>query len=166
MFKHRDCEQVNLVHKNANTGSTQIQAFKDIIRHAIYPKDLARFSPGSMALAERTFNACQKNNCSREELIDLMLFYVECGSQLTIDYGDMDEDFYVALETIFEEVLKLIKEAGHSALSMYGNRLRAIARETAELGWGYGDQISDLIDLEFPGFSKNSCSYETTVNEQ
>jgi hypothetical protein len=141
----------NLVYTNQHTGTDKVRAFKDIIQRGMYPEDPCHFSPAAMAMGERTFNAIKKSAGTNSELADLMIFYVECGSQFTLDYGDMDEDFYCALEDIFEEILNLIKEdAGHNLLDIYKDRLLKIAQVTDGMGWGYGDQIQDLLSEAFP----------------
>jgi len=144
--------QINLVCENAFSGRADVRKMKDIIQGLLYPKNPEYFSPGAMMLAARTFANYGQSGGTVEEAIDLMLFYVECGTQFTCDYGDMDEDFYMALETVFEDSLKLIKKAGVDVFDQYKDRLRAIESATCDIGWGYGDQIEDLLNIEFPGF--------------
>lgn len=145
----------NLVDENFCSGNEKIKSFKAIIKESLYPNDPTYHSAGSMVIAERTFKAFTKSNGGIEGLIDLMLFYVECGSQFTLDYGDMDEPYYEALETIFEEMLLLLKE-NNSLMKMYQHRLYAILYETREMGWGYDDQLQDITDTHFPCFLKNN----------
>lgn len=145
-------KQVNLVHENATSGNTNVRRLKKMIKGFLYPKNPEHFSSGAMMLAARSFADYAKTGCTTEEEIDLMLFYVECGTQFTCDYGDIDEDFYLALETVFEDALKLIKKAGATVVALYAARLHAIVSVTSDMGWGYGDQIKELIDAEFPDF--------------
>ena len=137
----------NLVRSNGLSGTPKVQAFKAIIEEAFFNDN--HFSAGSMACAMRTFDALKKSDGTTKELIDLMLFYIECGSQFTIDYEDIDEDFYTNLEDTFEEVLGLIKE-NDSFLDVYKERLNAISQETHCVGWGYPDQIGELLADAFP----------------
>lgn len=152
----------SLVLKNNRSGSEQVKSFKAIIQESIYPDNPEYFSSGGMAIAVRTFDAYKKSNPNQDGLIDLMLFFVECGSQFTLDYGDMDEDFYTALEDVFEEILQLIKGSDATVLERYRTRLYAIEEEARDTGWGYGDQIQDLLDMHFPGFLKNKHTYTTS----
>ena len=145
--------RTNLVYHNAPSGTPKTVAFKKIILEGLYPEDPIHWSGASMALTMRTFEALKKSDGSANELIDLMLFYVECGTQFTSDYGDIDEDFYEQLETVFEDTLKLIKTVDPQ-LTIYKQRLEAIKATAHEVGWGYGDQIDDLLDMAFPGMFK------------
>jgi len=144
----------NLVHNNSCSGNEQVRAFKKIIEESVYPEHPEYSSVAGMAIAVRIFDAYKKSGGNQEGLIDLMLFFVECGSQFTIDYGDIDEDFYTVLEDVFEEVLVLIKKSNIEIFERYRERLYCIAEETREIGWGYGDQIRDLLIMNFPDFFK------------
>jgi hypothetical protein len=37
---------------------------------------------------------------------ELMTFFVECGNSLTVNYGDMDEAFYDALNSMYRRAIK------------------------------------------------------------
>ena len=137
-----------LIDVNLNTGSEQVQAFKAILKETLYED----FSEGSMAIGMRTIEAHKKSNADKVELIDLMLFFVECGSQFTLDFGDIDEDFYMTLETVFEDTLILIKNDSAVIFELYKDRLLMIEQKNRNMSWGYGDQIQDLLDENFPGF--------------
>ncbi len=73
----------NLVYNNISLGTDKVKSFKLIIQEACYPEEPIHFSAGSMACAMRTFEALKKNEGTQQELVDLMLFYVECGTQFT-----------------------------------------------------------------------------------
>lgn len=138
-----------LVESNIYTGSTKTQAFKKIVKKGFGFDKPENFSLGSMACAKQTFEALKENKGSTEELLDLMLFYVECGTQFTINFGDIDEDYYVDLEELFDEIILSIKK--HSLLETFKERLNAILHESQDVSCGYGDQISDLLFNTFPG---------------
>lgn len=149
----------HLVYNNARSGNEQVKSFKAIIQESVYPKNPEYFSSGGMAIAVRTFKAYERSGGDKEGLIDLMLFFVECGSQFTLDYGDMDEDFYVAIEDVFEEVLEMIKESEPEVFALFEPRLRAIEEEVRRLGWGYGEQVQDLLKMSFPNFFEKEASF-------
>ncbi len=62
----------------------------------------------------------------------------------------MDEKFYEVLETVFEDVLQLVKEYALKP-DLYKERFNALLEATQNVGWGYGDQIEMLLDAELPG---------------
>lgn len=83
--------------------------------------------------------------------IDLMLYYVECGTDFTLSYGDIDEPFYNSLETVFAQAITEIKKLSHSFTEHFIHRLHAIVKAAELIGWGYGDMLKALYeDAGFP----------------
>lgn len=140
----------NLVHNNNRSGNKQIVAFKELIQEALYPEEPMHYSYGSMAIAQRIFRTYETSGGDNTGLIDLKLFFVECGTQFTLDCGDIDEDFYTALEDAFQDALKVIKKTG--TLNVFKDRLRMIIQESQDTGYGYGDQLQDLMEMELSDF--------------
>ena len=80
--------------------------------------------------------------------IDLMLYYIECGTQFTIEYGDIDESFYNSLVAMFQKAIAEIKKISGDQLNLKGNfiyRLRQIVDAAKNIGWGYGDDVQILF---------------------
>lgn len=73
-----------------------------------------------------------------------MIYYVECGTEFTCAFGDIDETFYCSLESMFDDVLKLMNDNGYSR--EFNNRLDEIVRASSGIGWGYYDAIKDMWD--------------------
>ena len=80
-----------------------------------------------------------------QEAVAIQLHFVEMGIRCTTNYGDIDEQFYISIETVFEEVLKQIKQ--QNAAQNYFSRLQKIVQSTSGMGWGFHDQLRDLFDL-------------------
>lgn len=140
----------NLAHNNAQSGDAAVKAFKAIIQQAIYPEDHLDFSIAGLQTAIRTLQAYETSFNDQRGLIDLMLFTVECGTQVTLDYGDIEEDFYIALEEAWESALTSLK-AAPDMLVFFQSRLDDICEATRTLdSYGYGDQIKYLLDQNFP----------------
>ena len=142
----------NLVYKNIKLGTEKVQDLKAIIQESLYPKYPEYFSPGAMSVSLRIIDTLKKNGGTPSELADLMLFYVECGTQFTCSYGDIDEDFYNELENVFEDLLIFLKENTTTNLfETYQHRINAIIKEADDhVGWGYPDQLRDCLMTHFP----------------
>lgn len=77
--------------------------------------------------------------------LDLMLTYVEQGTRFTNQYGDIEESFYNSMESVLGEAIKLA--SGHPDLYEQScDRFTGLKRATDGIGWGYGDNISDMVD--------------------
>ena len=79
--------------------------------------------------------------------LDLMLLHVERGTQFTNDFGDIDEPFYIALETMLGNIVDLLFESPDSKAlyAQFSNRFNRLEREASDIGWGYGDTVSEMV---------------------
>lgn len=57
----------------------------------------------SLSTGKAAISAYKKTINDTEGLLELMVFYVECGNKFTVDYGDIDEQCYYSIETMFEK---------------------------------------------------------------
>jgi len=80
-------------------------------------------------------------------IIDLMLLHVERGTQFTNDFGDIDEPFYIALETMLGNIVDLLFENpdAKALYAQFENRFNRLERSASDIGWGYGDTVSEMI---------------------
>ena len=79
--------------------------------------------------------------------LDLMLLHVERGTQFTNDFGDIDEPFYIALETMLGNIVDLLFESSDAKAlyAQFENRFDRLERSASDIGWGYGDAVSEMI---------------------
>ena len=83
--------------------------------------------------------------------LDLMLHYVETGTDLTNTYGDIDEPFYNSLISMLNEFYEGIFEIPdpEQAYEKFDSRLVDLKNAASGIGWGYGDEVWEiLLDLE------------------
>ena len=123
---------------------------KQVIR-AIYP-DTVNF-PGLPRFGEsrKIIRAYQKATSDISGTLDLMLLHVERGTQFTGDFGDIDEPFYIALETMLGNAVDLLFESPdpEALYEQFSKRFQGLERAASQIGWGYGDNVSEMIgDLQ------------------
>ena len=75
---------------------------------------------------------------------DLRIYYVECGNNFTLSYGDIDEDFYDALLEMYEIAIETVLETPTEKQIEFQVRLKKIMDSASHIGWGYGDGLADL----------------------
>ena len=78
--------------------------------------------------------------------LDLMLTFVETGTQFTAKYGDIDEPFYEGLELMLDDFHDLLIANPH--LYEEGNlsiRLTCLVSNAGWMGWGYGDYVTEQV---------------------
>ena len=78
---------------------------------------------------------------------ELMMVYVEQGTEYTNSYGDITEAFYISMESVLEELTKLLSSPqGRGLYLAFKGRLRKLAHDASKIGWGYGDEVSRMVE--------------------
>ena len=78
--------------------------------------------------------------------VDLMLTYLEVGTTFAVEFGETNEGFFRSLGSVMEETKRLLKEP--RAEGIYGQlreRMQALAKKAADVGWGHGDHLADTV---------------------
>lgn len=123
-------------------GQESLLSYKKIIQKSAYPPFGLSVS---LEIAQDAIDAYTKSGGSLFNIIELSVFFIECGTYFSDDFGgDMGEDFYEVLENTFEATLKVLKSENNTTLfDAYKPRLKAIIKVAHESGWGYGGQLDD-----------------------
>ena len=112
-----------------------------------YKKKISGAFEGRIQLnvAKKAISDFRKASNDRESLIDLMLLYVEKGTEITISFGDMYEQFYYSLECMYGDAVELLNKWGDKNLiEKFRPRLKAVVTKTQGMGWGYHDTLSEI----------------------
>ncbi len=138
----KDFYQVRLV---GGYDQQLFETYKARIKNEFFP---ARgYGTAKLSVARKAIADYKKMSSSPEALVDLMVFYVEMGVRFTNEYGDIDERFYLSMESMFEQVSKLIVK--HGLQRQFEARCRAIVRNTSGIGWGFHDTLSEIYSESF-----------------
>ncbi|WP_367949337.1 DUF6155 family protein [Bacillus sp. FJAT-29790] len=100
---------------------------------------------GKLRLNEAKKAISDFKKLTRDDLrtTDLMLYYVEQGVEFTSSYGDINENFYISMETMYEKVTNICDEE-EEYYQVFANRLEQVVIDTDIMGWGFHDQLSYL----------------------
>ena len=77
-----------------------------------------------------------------EKTVDLMLYYVEVGTQFTNTYGDIDGPFYDSMISMYGKVTDACNQDG-ALFHTFKERLYEVMEEARGIGWGYYDCLCD-----------------------
>jgi hypothetical protein len=81
--------------------------------------------------------------------IELMLTFIECGTNFTIDFGDVDARFYSSLSSSLREMADLLCRDGREHYPRFRDRIEKLRDYGGSIGWGYGDLLRDTVsDIE------------------
>jgi len=81
--------------------------------------------------------------------IELMLTYVENGTEFTQQFGDIDEAFYGSLESVCNAVcndmVALLLKEGTELHPRFRERIQHLDDHADRIGWGYGDNLRETV---------------------
>jgi hypothetical protein len=117
-----------------------LKKYKEKVREGFYPKRGMRLK---LSLSRKAISDFSKLEPSKEKYADLMLYYVECGVEFINEFGDISESFYTSAENSFVKSLRLFQE--EDVLEKYKERVSNLAKETIDMGYGFGDTIEDIF---------------------
>jgi hypothetical protein len=103
---------------------------------------MPRFGEAKKVIAEY-----RKSTSDLRGTLDLMLTHIERGHQFTLDFGDIDEPFYIKLENMWEQFAAELRRspAKYELYEQFEPRLMKM-RRNSDIGWGYGDAVRETVD--------------------
>ncbi|MBM7691304.1 hypothetical protein JOC77_000709 [Peribacillus deserti] len=107
---------------------------------------------GKLRLGEAKNAISNFKKLSSDELktLDLMILYVELGTEFTNAYGDINMKFYDSMVSMFDKVV-IECHKNEKVLNSFKSRLYTIVQESEGIGWGYHEVLCDIyysLDLE------------------
>ena len=141
--KFNKVQQYYSINVNPNSEKDILKKYKKIIKEEFFPtrelQPKMRYS-----VINKTISDFQKLSKDINNLIDLKLSYVEIGVEFTNDYGDIDDQFYRAIERTYEESLEIIYQ--NKKLNSFKDRCRKIMEDSQGHGWGFSDYMRDVYN--------------------
>ena len=127
-----------------------VEKYKKAIKKEFFPS--RGFGKARLSIARKPIDDFKHVAPQSFLLIDVMFYYVEQGVKFTLEYGDIDEPFYISMETMFERALELTKKI--DVLDKYQDRSYKIVTNTCGMGWGFHDQLREIHFV----FYKEKCT--------
>jgi hypothetical protein len=86
----------------------------------------------------------------------LLVYAVKRGNQLTLDLGDLDEEYYDEMLELFQQAIKSTAQLKRKGLdiSELVETLRKVVASTKDVGWGYHDDMADMYYKSFGPFER------------
>jgi hypothetical protein len=141
-------ENRNFIDARIAGDASAIKPYLEAVENALYP-DVHSNSRVQLGEARRAIAAYRRASRDETGTLELMLRFVECGTDFTADYGDIDERFYESLSSMFEEIVQTVESLASSKQASYVARLVRIVERAGAVGWGYQDHIAAVIHDAF-----------------
>lgn len=116
-----------------------LESYKKKMNDEFFPKNMRKMP--SLKAAKSLITEFKKIG-SFEMVLDLMLYYVECGTEFTNDFGDIDGPFYDSLCSVFDQFVDQLNLKGTEDIYIkFQNRIDDLRASSSNIGWGFGDDI-------------------------
>jgi len=108
---------------------------------------LAAFDAEHLNLREgrRAIREFRKASSSLPGTVELLLTYIEAGTDFTCLFGDMDAPFYDSVLSVLEELTSLLLSDARDLYPRFRPRLLKVREQSDGIGWGYGDTVEDCV---------------------
>ncbi len=134
----------SFLHARYSTGEKTLEPYYGIISDALYP-DVCKNKPVRVSVGKKAISDYFKATKDRQGKIELMVHYVELGTRYTTEYGDMDENFYFGLESMFQKILQELGSEPEDVVNIFMPRLEDVAIMAGKTGWGYKETLDEML---------------------
>jgi len=138
-------ENKSFINSRYSVCGQTLEPYKNIISDALYP-DVYKNKPIRLPVGKKAITDYFKATKDKIGQLELMVHYLETGNQFTVEFGDIDEQFYSSLESMFERILTELKKQPTDFQEKYFSRLEDVVFSARNIGWGYYDYISNIFD--------------------
>lgn len=120
-----------------------LQPYLDQIKEEFYP--LHGYGKARPAVVRNVIRAYRKASGNAAGTAELMLTYVETGTFFARDCHVNDERFYDSLGSVLGELASLLVNEPVQLYLRFRERLLDVEEQAARMGWGYGEQVAELV---------------------
>jgi hypothetical protein len=123
--------------------SALLEKYRKQVREAVFPDPPRQIRLGD---ARKAISAYKKATSDLAGTIELMLVFVESGTDCGRTYGVDYESFYTSLESMLDDLLEVLcDERNHGLLERLRERVCDLEEKASDIGWGYGDYVSERL---------------------
>ncbi len=126
-----------------------LEPYKKTIAECMYP-DVYKNKPVQISRAKKAISDYSKAVGDSLGEAELMTFFVEQGNAFTVNFGDIDEEFYDALNRMYRRAIERVCSLPEEHRDAFQERLETIMTSSVDIGWGYHDTLCDAYYSVFP----------------
>lgn len=131
------------LHARFASDGTTLDQYRRLVRTAVFPDPLSQ-RPVRLRDATATIRQYARATGDVAGTIDLMLEFVEAGTEQAADLGYGDDAYFTALEHKVNEILRLLSDLPDNERRVMTERISRLGAYQGEMGWGYGDFLADV----------------------
>ncbi len=142
-------ENKDFFHARFAVGEDPLAPYKKSIQESMYP-DVYKNKPIQISKAKEAIRRYSKAVGDPLGEAELMTFFVECGNSFTVEFGDIDEGFYNALNLMYRRTIEKVLGLSVEQRYDFRERLEEIMTSSGSIGWGYHDELRQDFYEAFP----------------
>ena len=131
-----------------------IEKYRHLVEVAVFPDPLSQ-RPIRLRAASAAITEYRRSTGDVAGSVDLMLTFVEAGTEQAADLGYGDDPYFSALETKVAAIMKSLGALSSEERTSATARLVRVRNRAQDIGWGYGDYLSDVVARLQPSESVN-----------
>jgi hypothetical protein len=121
-----------------------IEQYRRTVVGAIYPDPFSR-RPISVRDANAAISQYRKATGDPVGTTDLMLSFIEAGTEQSADLGYGEDGYFAALERKLDAIEDMFDELPPKDQATVLRRLSRVRHRAQDIGWGYGDYVDDVM---------------------
>ena len=132
------------LHSRLTPGSRAIEEYRRLVANAIYPDP---FSKRRVSVRDAAAAIVEYRRSTGDAFgtVDLMLTFVEAGTEQAADLGYGDEAYFDALQIRLDAVAKEFDTLPAEVRANVRAGLGRIQVRAHDVGWGFGDAVDELV---------------------
>lgn len=104
---------------------------------------------------------------NEEQIMDLMLVFVECGAEYAASFGVMPKSFYNSVLTVcFNFVERMLRSGTDEFYHKIKPRVRKVLSDASEVGWGFDYGMENIVYQLFAAFEEDDEEEEDIEDEE
>ena len=132
------------LHSRLTPGSRAIEEYRHLVADAIYPDPFSKRRV-SVRDAAAAIVEYRRSTGDTAGTVDLMLTFVEAGTEQAADLGYGDEAYFDALQIRLDAVAKEFDTLPADVRAKVRARLGRVQVRAHDVGWGFSDAVDELV---------------------
>ena len=132
------------LHSRLTPDSRAIETYPRLVADAIYPDPFSKRRV-SIRDAAAAIVEYRRSTGDASGTVDLMVTFVEAGTEQAADLGYGDEDYFDALRIRLDAVSKEFDTWPEEVRANVRARLGRIQVRAHDVGWGFGDAVDEVV---------------------
>lgn len=145
LYKNSDIAEkmINVAILGSDYEKRLLEQYKEKMDERFFPNDIVR-TGFSLSWTKSLIGEFKKICTTDEHILDLQLYFVECGTDFTNTYGDINMKFYDSMCSVYHTVVEAVNKHENDYLyRKFEDRLYSIVKESRHIGWGFHDYVAD-----------------------